>query len=208
MSTSTHFLPDLDWRKPVLDWLAQNVPPKRLEHILGVEQTAMDLAARFGSSSELAGRAGLLHDLAKYFTAEKLLAEAHRFGVEVDSIQAQSPHLLHADVSAKLATELFCEHDSTVLRAIANHTLGEPCMDLLSQVLYVADWIEPTRRGNEVEVVRQASGHSLIEAVLVGCDQTILELIASRRLIHPRTVSTRNWAAEVFRTQAQEKPQR
>jgi predicted HD superfamily hydrolase involved in NAD metabolism len=83
-----------------------------------------------------------------------------------------------------------------VLAAIANHTLGGAPLDRLSQILYVADWIEPTRQGEDVEQVRCAAERSLLEAVLVGTEQTILELVASRRPIHPRTLHTRNWALE------------
>ncbi len=189
------------WRTPVLDWLAEHVPPKRLEHILGVEQTATALAERYSAPPELAARAGLLHDLAKYFAPQKLLSEAQRLGVEVDIYQQKAPHLLHAEVSAALATELFGETDGVVLAAIANHTLGQATMDVLSQILYVADWTEPTRRGEEVALVRQAAERSLIEAVLVGSEQTILELIESRRSIHPRTLLTRNWALSTIQEQ-------
>ncbi|UFP95363.1 bis(5'-nucleosyl)-tetraphosphatase (symmetrical) YqeK [Gloeobacter morelensis] len=185
---------EVSWRVSVLEWLAQHVPPRRIEHILGVEATAVELAKRYGASPERAGRAGLLHDLAKYFPPEKLLLEADRLGIAVDAIQRRTPHLLHADVSAGLAREIFGEADPQVLAAIANHTLGDAEMDLLSQILYVADWIEPTRKGEDVARVRQAAQADLMEAVLLGAEQTILELIESRRAVHPRTLLTRNWA--------------
>ncbi|AGY56982.1 bis(5'-nucleosyl)-tetraphosphatase (symmetrical) YqeK [Gloeobacter kilaueensis] len=182
------------WRTPVLAWLEQHVPARRLTHILGVEATAIELAQRWGADLDRAGRAGLLHDLAKYFGPEQLLSEAERLGIPIDAIQRSTPHLLHADVSAGLARELFGETDPSVLAAIANHTLGNSDLDILSQILYVADWIEPTRRGEDVEIVRKAAMGSLRSAVLSGAEQTILELIHNRRLIHPRTLLTRNWA--------------
>lgn len=185
---------DVNWRVPVVAWLEEQVPAKRLAHILGVESTAVALAQRYGADPALAARAGLLHDLAKYFGAAKLLSEAHRLGIAVDAFQAAAPHLLHADVSAALSTELFDEKNPVVLAAIANHTLGTAPLEVLSQILYVADWIEPTRQGEDVDRVRSAADRSLMEAVLVGAEQTILELIASQRPIHPRTILTRNWA--------------
>jgi len=193
-------LPHLDWRQPVLDWLSENVPPKRLIHILGVEKTAIALAERYGADPQRAARAGLFHDLAKYFGATRLLQEAQRLGIAIDPIQSESPHLLHAEVSAMLAKELFDECDPSVLGAIANHTLGNADLDLLSQILYVADWIEPSRHGEDVEKVRRAEAHSLLEAVLAGADQTILELVTARRAIHPRTLLTRNWALATLAT--------
>jgi predicted HD superfamily hydrolase involved in NAD metabolism len=189
-------LPHLDWRQPVLTWLSENVPPKRITHILGVEKTAIALAQRYGADPERAARAGLFHDLAKYFGATRLLQEAQRLGIAIDPIQEAAPHLLHAEVSAMLAKELFEEHDPSVLAAIANHTLGNAHLDLISQILYVADWIEPSRQGEDVEKVRRSEAHGLLEAVLAGADQTILELVTARRAIHPRTLLTRNWALD------------
>jgi predicted HD superfamily hydrolase involved in NAD metabolism len=194
-STATN----LDWRTPVLAWLDAHVPPRRLAHILGVEGCAVALAERFGADPSLAARAGLLHDLAKYFDSTRLLSEARRLAIAVDPIQQATPHLLHAEVSAALAAELFDEHHPQVLAAIANHTLGAAPMDLLSQILYVADWIEPTRRGEDVERVRTAVEQGLLVAVLVGAEQTILELISTGRPLHPRTLDTRNWALSILK---------
>ncbi|WP_218081531.1 bis(5'-nucleosyl)-tetraphosphatase (symmetrical) YqeK [Anthocerotibacter panamensis] len=180
-------------REQVLDWLKVQVPRKRLQHILGVEKTAAQMAYHYGLDIQKAARAGLLHDLAKCFSSEQLLGEALRFGIELDDVTRANPHLLHAEVGAGLARELFAEEDPQVLAAIANHTLGRPAMDDLSCILYVADWIEPTRLAPELNELRTLAFQDLHRAVLLGCRLSVADLLVEERPIHPRTILTRNW---------------
>lgn len=180
----------------VLTWLQAYVSPKRLRHILGVEKTAHALALHHHEDAQKAAWAGLLHDLAKHFSSEKLLAEAYRLGVEVDPVCQKNPHLLHADIGAALAQELFGEEDAQVLQAIANHTLGNPDMDRLSQILYLADWIEPMRKGPDVEHLRTLAWDNLEEATMVGCLYVLEDLTKHGQPIHPRTQQTYDGLAE------------
>ncbi len=115
-------------REQVLTWLADNVPPSRIKHILGVEQMAIDLASHYQVDKQKAAIAGLMHDLAKYFKPPRLLEMAQIARVEIDPVSAATPHLLHADVSAIVARDAFKVTDDDVLNAIANHTLGRPAM--------------------------------------------------------------------------------
>jgi predicted HD superfamily hydrolase involved in NAD metabolism len=182
-------------RDQVLTWLADNVPASRLQHILGVEQMSVELAQHYDLDVEKAAQAGLMHDLAKYFKPNVLLQIARDAGIEVDPVCEATPHLLHADVSAIVAREEFGMQDESVLQAIALHTLGRPGMSLLSCVVFVADSLEPGR-GNtpELEALRQVSRQDLYKAVWLTCDYSLRFLLASRCLLHPRTILTRNWA--------------
>jgi predicted HD superfamily hydrolase involved in NAD metabolism len=182
-------------RDQVLTWLADNVPASRLQHILGVEQMSIELAQHYHLDVEKAAQAGLMHDLAKYFKANVLLQIARDAGIEVDPVCEATPHLLHADVSAIVAREEFGMQDESVLQAIALHTLGCPGMSLLSCVVFVADSLEPGRGSTpELEALRQVSRRDLYKAVWLTCDYSLRFLLASRCLIHPRTILTRNWA--------------
>ncbi|MBW4577734.1 MAG: bis(5'-nucleosyl)-tetraphosphatase (symmetrical) YqeK [Aphanothece sp. CMT-3BRIN-NPC111] len=185
-------------REQVLAWLADNVPASRLQHILGVEQMASNLALHYHLDVEKAAQAGLMHDLAKYFKPKKLLQMAQAEGLELDLVDEANPHLLHADVSAIVARDQFGVKDEEVLQAIANHTLGRPGMSLLSCIIYIADTLEPGR-GNtpELEKLRQISCQNLYKAVWLTCDYSLKYLIDTRCLIHPRTIRTRNWALEL-----------
>lgn len=181
-------------RQQILNWLADHVPESRLIHILSVEQTAIALAQQHGLNVKKAAQAGLMHDLAKYFKPQKLLQMAQTEGLSLDPVDRANPHLLHAEVGAIVARDQFGIQDEEVLQAIANHTLGRPGMSPLSCVVFLADSLEPGR-GNtsELNALRQISQQDLLQAVWMTCDASIQDLVAKRRLIHPRTMLTRNW---------------
>jgi predicted HD superfamily hydrolase involved in NAD metabolism len=181
-------------RQQVLDWLADNVPESRLRHILGVEQMAIALAQHHGLDVEKAAQAGLMHDLAKYFKPRRLLEMAQTEGLPIDAVDEVNPHLLHADVGAIVARDQFGIQDLEVLQAIADHTLGRPGMGALSCIIFLADSLEAGRGDTpELEVLRQMSYQNLSQAIWMTCDDSIKNLLQTRRLIHPRTILTRNW---------------
>ncbi|HHP7230636.1 MAG TPA: bis(5'-nucleosyl)-tetraphosphatase (symmetrical) YqeK [Xenococcaceae cyanobacterium] len=182
-------------RERTIVWLKANVSPKRLRHILGVEATCIQLARSHQLNEQQAAQAGLMHDLAKFFPPQKLLKIAQDEAIAIDSICYHHPHLLHADVSAIVANQEFGIKDPEVLAAIQNHTLGSPEMGLLSCVVYVADAIEPHRGDTpELNHLRQLATNNLYQSVQQTSDYSLNYLVKSGKVIHPRTVLTRNWA--------------
>lgn len=185
-------------RQQILNWLAKNVSVERKEHILGVENTARELATFHQVDENKAASAGLLHDLAKFYPPNRLLAMAREEGIDIDPVCLHNPHLLHADVSAIVARQEFGVTDPEVLEAIALHTLGRPYMSDLSCVVFIADTLEPNR-GNtpELESLRKTSKKNIYQAVWQTCDYSLRYLLDKSLTIHPRTVLTRNWALQI-----------
>lgn len=183
------------WREKVIAWLENNVSAHRIEHILGVEATCIELAQQHQVSPKKAAKAGLLHDLAKFFPPDKLLKIASKAEIKIDPISQQHPHLLHADVSAVVAKKEFDIKNQQILDAISNHTLGCPKMSPLSCIVYIADTIEPGR-GNTPQLnrLREIAAKDLYLGVWETSDYALQYLISDRKIIHPRTVATRNWA--------------
>lgn len=185
-------------RSDVLTWLADNVPQPRLQHILRVEQMSIQLAQQHQLDVLKAAQAGLMHDLAKYFKAEQLLAIARAEGWSLTAVDTTDPHLLHADVGAVVARDHFKIRDPEILDAIRLHTLGEPEMSLLSCVVFLADSLEPGRGDKpDLAVIREVSRRDLIQAVRMVCDRTLHHLMKHQRLIHPRMIATRNWTIQL-----------
>lgn len=181
-------------REQVLTWLSEHVPQSRLDHILRVEQMAVELASHHKVDVEKAAIAGLMHDLAKYFKPTLLLEMARTEGLEIDPVSLAHPHLLHADVSAIVARDTFGVKDEEVLQAIANHTLGRPGMSKLCCIVFLADSIEPGRGDTpELQALRQLSYQNLHQAVWRTCDYSLKFLLETHCLIHWRTIATRNW---------------
>ena len=187
-------------RSQILTWLQNEVPESRIRHILRVETMAIGLANYYDLDSVKAGQAGLMHDLAKFFKPEKLLALAEHHNLDIDPVSRSAPHLLHADVGAIVARETFGVTDPQILAAIANHTLGKPGMDALSCIVFLADSLEPGRgHSKELEDLRSLCLTNLNEAVWRSANFSLQYLLRSGQLIHPQTVMTRNWfLQEVF----------
>jgi predicted HD superfamily hydrolase involved in NAD metabolism len=189
-------------RERVLVWLSENVSAHRLQHILGVEQMCIELARCHQIEPDKAAIAGLMHDLAKFFSPNRLLELANQNEIEIDPIFETNPHLLHADVSAIVARDEFGVSDPEILEAIRNHTLGRPQMSPLSCVVFVADALEPNRGDTpELEAMRRVSWQNLYKSVQQTCDYSLLYLLDRHKTIHPRAILTRNWALQLVTKQ-------
>ena len=192
-------LPKAALRDRVLAWLADQVSPRRLQHILGVEQMSIQLAHYHQLDEEKAALAGLMHDISpNFFPADKLLTIAQTKEIEIDPVCATHPHLLHANVSAVIAQTEFAVSDREILAAISNHTLGSPGMSKLSCVVFIADALEPNRGDTpELNSLRLLAEKNLYKSLQQTCDYSLRYLIDSQKIIHPRTVLTRNWALKI-----------
>ena len=186
---------EVEERHCVISWLKENVNEHRLQHILGVEQTCIDLARCHGLNQTKAATAGLMHDLAKFFPPKKLLKIAKDAEITIDEICLKFPHLLHAEVGAVVARQEFGIKDPKILAAIGNHTLGNPGMSKLSCVVFVADALEPNRGDNaELNAMRSTAKENLYKCVQQTSDYSLKYLVSQQKVIHPRTILTRNWA--------------
>lgn len=182
-------------RNVILDWLRQNLPSKRVDHILRVEKMAIELAIQHGESEEKAAEAGLLHDVAKCYPPAKLLSIANVHDMPIHPMELQNPHLLHGPVGALEAQRLFGLKAGTVFDAIQNHTLGKPEMDAISCIVFLADSLEPGRgKSQKLQEVRDTCKKNLYSAVGKTCDYQLKKLIKRNLPIHPQMVDTRNWA--------------
>lgn len=198
MSVFRRNLPESALRDRVLVWLADNVSPRRLQHILGVEQMSIQLAHYHQLNAEKAALAGLMHDLAKFFPPDQLLAIAQTEEIEIDAVCATHPHLLHANVSAVVARKEFAVNDREILAAISNHTLGSPDMSKLSCIVFIADALEPNRGDTpELNSLRLLAEKNLYKSLQQTCDYSLRYLIDDQKIIHPLTVLTRNWALKM-----------
>lgn len=166
--------------------------PQRYEHSLGVRDTAVKLALRFGADPGKAELAGLLHDCAKNIPAEEALVLCERLGIELDEAERLNPALIHAPLGAELAQTEFGIHDEEIKNAIRYHTVGRAGMSLLEKVIYLADMIEPGRSFEGVEALRKAVEVSLDKALYEALKQSILHNAARGRIIHTGTVDAYN----------------
>lgn len=164
---------------------------RRIPHVLGTEQEAVRLAERWGADAEKARRAALLHDCTKKLSLPEQLALAERFHVPLDEMERREIKLLHAKTGAGIAEAIFGT-DEEITNAIRWHTTGRGDMTQLEKVLYLADYIEPTRDFPGLEALRRTCYEDLDAGLLLGLEMTIGEMKARNAPIHPKTLEARD----------------
>ena len=148
---------------------------KRIPHVLGTEQEAIRLAERYGADVEKARVAALLHDCTKRLDMEEQLALCRQYGIRLDALEQQALKLLHAKTGAAIARDVFGVDDE-IYRAIWWHTTGHANMTLLEKIIYLADYIEPSRDFPGVDKLRSVCYKDLDEGLLLGLEMTIEEM--------------------------------
>lgn len=182
--------------KPNLPWLRERsvkyLKPKRVPHVDGCADEAARLARRWGEDGDDAREAGLLHDITKKLSLDEQLTLAKRLGVEFDALERVSLKLTHAITGAALARELFGV-DDRVYGAIRWHTTGRPDMTLLEKIVYLADYIEPTREFDGVDALRSLAYEDIDAAMCLGLDMSLRELTALGTTPHHNTRDALLW---------------
>jgi predicted HD superfamily hydrolase involved in NAD metabolism len=153
----------------------------RYRHCAGVARMAERLAVRYGASTLKARVAGVLHDVARLWKSEELIAYADAHGIPVSGEARLAPVLLHAAVGADIARREFGVHDPDVLGAMVHHTIAGPGMTDLEKIVYIADTIEPSRKYEERATLEAAAFRSLDEGLL-GCLEESMRYLSSRRI--------------------------
>ena len=183
----THLTPE-ELRPIALSYLK----PKRMPHVLGTEQEAVRLAERYGADVTKARIAALLHDCTKKLDMDEQLALCRHYGIPLDELEQKALKLLHSKTGAAIARDVFAVDDD-VYSAILYHTTGKPDMTLLEKIIYLADYIEPTRDFPGVEALRRTVYEDLDRGLLMGLTMTIDEMEEMGNPVHHMTRDARDY---------------
>ena len=155
-------------------------------------RTGEKLARRYNVAREKARIAGVLHDLARVWRSDDLLAYAREHHMAVSAFERSAPALLHARVAADLARREFGVTDGDTLAAIETHTVAVPGMSDLQKIVFMADTFEPSRRFEGRAALEAAALRSLDEGML-ACLKASLEYLLLREVpIAPQTLEVYN----------------
>lgn len=174
--------------------LKEMLPERRLKHSMNVSQCAVKLSEIYGYDMEKAKLAGLIHDCAKYFNDDQVEDSIKKFNIELDSLEENNISLSHSVIGSYVIQETFNINDEDIINAVRYHTTGRENMTILEKIIYMADLIEEGRKFPLVDKLRElAYNGSLDEALLLSFNNTIKFVMDNNQLIHPRTVSARNY---------------
>lgn len=197
--------------EPMLDALRERVvglmSDKRAKHTLAVERMVCRLAQLYCPECipELRA-AALLHDITKEESLEKQLQLCREFGIMVQPEDELAPKTFHAKTAAELLKRDFPEYATDlVVRAVRWHTTGHERMTLGEQLLYLADYIDDSRKfpdcvrlrdyfwGARPESMEQdVLMDHLRDTLILSYDMTMRNLVAESVTISLDTVLARN----------------
>jgi len=177
----------------------------RLSHTLSVAKECERLADIFGIDREPLVIAAYLHDVTKEMPLDEQIQLCRLQGVAIDKEASRSPKTFHAFSAPALIKKDFPEYATdTVLSAVRYHTTGKADMTLYEKLLFLADYIEPTRKYEECQKLReffytdtQNVQKRLDRSVLISLRNTLAHLLQKNEPIHPETLNAYNFLIKI-----------
>ena len=194
--------------------LSESVKPyltaKRYAHTAAVAEEAARLGEIFGFSADDVNRlrvSALMHDITKLADYKKQLQYCEEFGIILEPEKNVSASVLHGITGAGLAARDFAAYaDADILSGIRWHTTGRYGMTVFESIIYLADYIEPTRTFDDCRAVRQhfydRIGRCMTEeerydvlrdTMIYSFDLTIENLLEGQDIIDSDTICARNY---------------
>ncbi|MEI8388384.1 MAG: bis(5'-nucleosyl)-tetraphosphatase (symmetrical) YqeK [bacterium] len=181
----------------IREWIKNKLEcdEERYLHSLGAEETARELAARFGADEEKAALAALIHDNAKCFEYKELVQIVNENNFPIKDDVKNNHKILHAFAGAYLAQKELGIEDKDILNAIMYHTTGRTAMSLLEKIVYLSDKLEkrtrpPEYRNKIAKILQQTN--DIDKTILVTVDLTIRSLLDRKLAINSRTIEVWN----------------
>ncbi|MGP7819018.1 bis(5'-nucleosyl)-tetraphosphatase (symmetrical) YqeK [Niallia sp. 01092] len=178
-------------REQALAIVKEQLTEKRYLHTVGVMETAIELAEKYGENVKKAELAAIFHDYAKFRPKEEMKTIIITQKMDPQLLNFHS-ELWHAPVGAYLVQQEAGIQDQEVLDAIKYHTSGRPGISLLEKIVYLADYIEPGRNFPGVEEVRELTAVNFNEGFIQSVKNTMNFLITNNRPVFPLTFQMYN----------------
>ena len=174
-------------------YLKNNLKPSRYGHTLGVVNTAIKLAEIYGEDKSKAEIAALCHDVAKNMSNEELRKLIDNENIILSIDEENTQELLHSIIAPVIARKVFGIEDEEVLNAMRWHTTGKENMTNLEKIVYLADLIEPSRKFDGIDEIREIAYKDLDLAMLKALTHTTIYLLKQGCAVDINSVKARNY---------------
>jgi len=179
----------------------------RFVHTAEVEKMAVRLGELYAPDKlDVLRAAALLHDVTKEKSTEEHFEIMKAYGVEISELDRISPKTLHAKTAALVIPDEFPEFaDAEVISCVRWHTTGRADMTLCEALIYLADYIDESRKFDDCVILRnyfwnelpqnmtaEERERHLWQTILISFDFTVKSLVDEDSLISPETVDARN----------------
>ncbi len=173
--------------------LQERLSPKRFAHSISVAKTCVSLGDLYGVDRELCVSAGLIHDWDKCYIGQEVFDRATELGIELGEGFQNMEVLIHAITGAKALQLRFKDIDPRIIQAVERHTSGAVDMSDLDMIVYISDMIEPLRKFERLNSLRELVGKLGLRELFSECYRSTVEhLVERHRYMHPDTAKIWN----------------
>ena len=185
----------------------KDMSDKRRVHTLAVEDMAVRLGVIYAPDkiNELRA-AALLHDVTKELNTEEQLKLCEKYGISVSDDDKFAPKTFHAKTAAAVIADKFPEFASdNVVSSVRWHTTGRKGMSVCEKIIYLADYIDDSRKfadcvklreyfwGKDISVMNKDQREShLRDTLIISYDMTIKNLLDENSPVAKDTFDARN----------------
>ena len=185
----------------------ENMSDKRRVHTLAVESMAIRLGVIYAPDkiNELRA-AALLHDVTKELRTEEQLELCKKYGISVSDYDKFAPKTFHAKTAAAVIFDKFSEFATDdVVSAVRWHTTGRKGMSICEKIIYLADYIDDSRKfadcvklreyfwNKDISVMNDTEREEhLRNTLIMSYDMTIKNLLDENSLVDKDTFDARN----------------
>ena len=161
------------WRSRASALAEATLTKPRLSHSREVARLASELCDRFHADEEKGYIAGMAHDLGRELDAAEMLLLAESDGLPVSAWERERPLILHGRAAAAILAKHTGYPDQETLQAVRDHVTGRGGMGPISRIVFVADFLEPSRDFVSPEFRRRTLALSLDEMVLAVLERKL-----------------------------------
>lgn len=180
-------------RDEIKEYLKNNLQEQRYNHVLGVAETAKQLARLNSVHEDIAEFAGLAHDVAKNMKIDEMKKIIDDNNIILSEVEERNMSLWHSIIAPIVAREKLGIEDEEILSSLRWHTTGKENMTTLEKIIYIADMIEPTRNFDGLDELRNITFNNLDDGVLAGLTHTMKFLLDKNSLLDENTIKARNY---------------
>lgn len=169
----------------VIRYLETALDKKRFLHSIGTYHTMLQLAQIHDEDAEVAATTGLVHDCARKWSPMQIRKILEKQGHPISREDIPFPGIWHAQLSALMLKTTFGVENEGMTAAIRFHPTGAPGMNRLARLLFIADYIEPTRSFESVVSIRNLTFTDWEAAFRVILKQKIDHVRNQGKSLHP-----------------------
>lgn len=193
--------------KDLREKAVEGMSDKRRIHTLAVEQMAMRLGAIYAPDKiNILRAAALLHDVTKEINLQGQLELCEKYGIAVTDNDKLAPKTFHAKTAAKVIADKYVEYaHEDVVSAVRWHTTGREGMSMCEKIIYLADYIDDSRKfpdcvklreyfwGRDIASMNERERMDLLrDTLILSYDMTILNLLDENSPVAKDTFDARN----------------